>query len=75
MKIELKLFATLVQFLPENSDEYPIDQGETVQSLLGKLGIPEEDVTLYFINAARAYLESEIKDGDRVGLFPPVGGG
>ena len=75
MTIELKCFATLTQYLPENSDEFPIDQGETITSLLAKLGIPEKDVTLFFINAARAYLESEVKDGDRVGLFPPVGGG
>ena len=75
MTIELKCFATLAQYLPENSDEFPIDQGETIKSLMEKLGMPEKDVTLFFINAARAYLESEVKDGDRVGLFPPVGGG
>ena len=75
MDIELKLFATLAPYLPENSDNYPIDEGETIQSLIKKLGIPEKDVTLMFINSLRSSPDSEIADKDRVGLFPPVGGG
>lgn len=75
MGIEIKCFATLAQFVPENGDNYPIAAGETVKSLLDKLGIPESDVSLMFINSSRAYLESELKDNDRVGIFPPVGGG
>ena len=75
MGIELKCFATLAKYLPENSDDYPVEPGETVRSLVARLGIPEEDVTLVFINALRSDPDSAIKDGDRVGLFPPVGGG
>jgi sulfur carrier protein ThiS len=52
-----------------------VEPGETVRSLLAKLGIPEKDVALMFINSARAYFESEVRDGDRVGIFPAVGGG
>jgi molybdopterin converting factor small subunit len=75
MGIEIKSFATLAKYLPENGQDYPIEPGETVRSLITKLGIPEKDVTLVFINALRSSLDSEIADGDRVGLFPPVGGG
>jgi len=75
MGIELKCFATLAKFLPENGDDYPVESGETVRSLVNKLGMPEKDVTLIFINAVRSNLDSEVNDGDRVGLFPPVGGG
>lgn len=75
MGIEIKCFATLAKFLPENKDDYPIEVGETVRSLVQKLDIPEKDVTLIFINSLRSELDSEIVDGDRVGLFPPVGGG
>lgn len=75
MEIELKCFATLAKFLPENGDDYPIEAGETVRSLVAKLGMPEKDVTLIFINAVRSNLDSEVNNGDRVGLFPPVGGG
>ncbi|WFS61140.1 MoaD/ThiS family protein [Pseudodesulfovibrio thermohalotolerans] len=75
MGIEIKCFATLAKYLPENGQDYPIEPGETVRSLIAKLGIPEKDVTLVFINALRSGPDSEIADGDRVGLFPPVGGG
>jgi molybdopterin converting factor small subunit len=75
MGIELKCFATLRDHLPENSDDFPVDPGETVRSLVTRLGILEEEVTIIFINALRSDLDSEIKDGDRVGLFPAVGGG
>jgi len=75
MGIEIKCFATLAPRLPDNAADYPAEPGETVRSLIAKLDIPEGDIALIFINSARAYLDSEIKDGDRVGLFPPVGGG
>ena len=75
MGIEIKCFATLAKYLPENGDDYPIDPGETVLSLINKLGIPEKDVTIVFINNLRSAVDSPISDGDRVGLFPPVGGG
>lgn len=75
MGIDLKCFATLAEFEPENSQDYPVEPGETIRSLVAKLGIPEKDVTIMFINALRSDLDSKIKDGDRVGLFPPVGGG
>lgn len=75
MGIEIKLFATLAKFLPENADDYPIEDGETVGSLIKKLGLPEDDVTLMFVNSLRSDIDTEIKDKDRVGLFPPVGGG
>ncbi|WP_272701263.1 MoaD/ThiS family protein [Desulfovibrio sp. Fe33] len=75
MGIEIKTFATLAKYLPENSADYPVEPGETVRSLVNRLGIPEKDVTLIFVNALRSDLDREIQDGDRVGLFPPVGGG
>ncbi|ADU62340.1 MAG: MoaD/ThiS family protein [Pseudodesulfovibrio sp.] len=75
MGIEIKCFATLARFLPDNAADYPAASGETIRSLLAKLDIPEDEVALLFINSARAYLDSKLKDGDRVGIFPAVGGG
>lgn len=75
MGIEIKLFATLAPYLPENSADYPIDEGETIQSLMGKLDVPEKDVSLMFVNSLKVGPDHELKDKDRVGLFPPVGGG
>lgn len=75
MTIQVKCFATLASHLPENSDEFPIEQGDTVRSVAQRLGIGEEELHLIFINNARADLDSELSDGDRLGLFPAVGGG
>ncbi|WP_419788136.1 MoaD/ThiS family protein [Pseudodesulfovibrio sp.] len=75
MGIEIKCFATLAGLQPENADDYPVSKGETVASLLEKIGIPAEEVAIIFINSVRSFAESPVKDGDRVGLFPAVGGG
>jgi len=75
MGIEIKCFATLARFLPENAADYPVTPGETVRSLVDKLGIPPEEVTLIFVNSVRTTADATVRDGDRVGLFPPVGGG
>lgn len=75
MGIEIKCFATLKKHEPDNADDYPLQAGDTVATVMERLGIPADQVTLMFINSARAYPESELSDGDRLGLFPPVGGG
>lgn len=75
MGIEIKLFATLAQYLPENGEDFPIDEGETIASLIEKLGVPKKEVTLMFVNSLKVDVDTVLKDKDRVGLFPPVGGG
>lgn len=75
MKIILKCFATLAPHLPENSDDFPIEQNETVASVARRIGIDPDEINLIFVNSARAYLETKLQDGDRLGLFPAVGGG
>jgi molybdopterin converting factor small subunit len=39
------------------------------------IGIPEDAVTISLVNGLRQPLDYMLKDGDRVGLFPPLGGG
>ena len=73
--IKLKLFATLEKFSPEISDPYPITSGTTVGELIDQLKIPRDKVKLIFINGVRSIFSSPLQGGDRVGLFPPVGGG
>ena len=75
MGIEIKCFATLARFAPDNAENYPVAPGETVRSLIDKLGLPAEEVTLIFVNSVRTTADAPVADGDRVGLFPPVGGG
>lgn len=72
--IEVRLFATLRQgrgkvfFLePEN---FTVG-GE----VLRHFGIPEEEVAIFLINGFHSKVSAEIKDGDILAIFPPVGGG
>ena len=75
IKIELKLFVTLSKYIPENADEHAIVPGKTIEELIFDLDIPDELVKLIFINGKRQEIDYVLQDGDRVGLFPPVGGG
>jgi sulfur-carrier protein len=73
--IIVKLFATLSPLTPENSDRFPVGEGATVHDIVRRLSVPETDAKLIFINGRKAELDTPLKDGDRLGIFPPVGGG
>jgi len=73
--IRIKLFATLKAHEPENAAAYPIAPATTVSELVERLAVPGDMVKLIFVNSRRAALDTPLKDGDKVGIFPPVGGG
>jgi molybdopterin synthase sulfur carrier subunit len=75
ISIDLKLFASLQNFTPQASDVQVVEAGTSVRSLVQQLGIPEKKTKLIFINNIKVTLDSVLKDGDRLGIFPPVGGG
>lgn len=73
--IQLKLYATLQAFMPRTGEDYPISPGMTVQEILTQINLPVEKAKLIFIDGTKAELSSRLKGGERVGIFPPVGGG
>jgi len=73
--IQVKLFASLQEFTPPSSDNYPIAEDSSIHSILEKLSVPSEKAKLIFINGVKADLSATLKGGERVGIFPPVGGG
>jgi sulfur carrier protein ThiS len=73
--IKIKLFATLRSTSPENADYYSIPAGTTVHALLERLRIPVEEVNLVFINGNCGNLTSILESGDRLSVFPSLGGG
>jgi molybdopterin converting factor small subunit len=73
--IDLRLFATLASLTPDNAARYPIAPGMPVEVLLGQLQIPLRDAKLIFINGIKGDLKTPLHGGERVGIFPPVGGG
>ena len=74
-RIQIKLFATLQRFMPASAENYAIEAGITVGTLLQQLDIPQDMIKLVFIDNVHAELTSILKGGERVGIFPPVGGG
>ncbi|MFA5902687.1 MAG: MoaD/ThiS family protein [Desulfobacula sp.] len=75
IRIDLRLFVTLSGYLPENNERLEIHENTTVEKLISDLGIPDDLVKLIFVNGKRQDRAYKLKHGDRVGLFPPVGGG
>lgn len=73
--IDLRLFATFASRSPANASRYPIASGMTVAQLIDTLEIPAAEVKLIFINGVRVQPDAQVHGGERVGLFPPVGGG
>jgi len=61
--------------MPSNADAYAIEAGITVRRLLEQLEIPEDKAKLIFINGIKGHPTSTLAGGERVGIFPPVGGG
>ena len=73
--IQIKLFASLSKHQPTEADRFPIEPGARMADILEKTGAPIEEAKLIFINNRRGELSTVLNDGDRVGVFPPVGGG
>ncbi len=73
--INLKLFATLRRFLPRSAGHYPVPAGITIRDLITRLGIPAKEAKLIFIDGVAGTYDSILKGDERVGIFPPVGGG
>jgi len=79
MKIEANLYATLARYMPNQNEKgscvVDVAEGATVDDVLQQLNIPIDLVKLIFVDGIHASRESNLKDGSRVGVFPPVGGG
>ncbi|UCF72651.1 MAG: MoaD/ThiS family protein [Deltaproteobacteria bacterium] len=79
MKVRLNLFASLARYMPNkakgNSWTVEISEGTRVRELLEQCKIPKDTVKLVFLNGVHANGDEILNDGDRVGVFPPIGGG
>ncbi len=75
IKVNLNFFVTLSVYLPKNNQSFAVPEGTTVEMLMQMLGIPDDSVKLIFVNGKMQDKTYSLKDNDRLGLFPPVGGG
>jgi molybdopterin converting factor small subunit len=88
MIIRFKLFATLIQSVPETLRErYPqgiragspleidLPEGSTLADLVDRLTLPREKVRVIYVNGRARKLDYRLVPGDEVGMFPAIGGG
>jgi molybdopterin synthase sulfur carrier subunit len=80
MQIEIKLLIQLKQYLPEpdlagSSRFLDIAEPATVKDVLEKLGIPLDMPKVIMINERQGAIDDDVAAGDRLTIFPPVGGG
>ena len=74
MALTVKGFATLDKFTPP-AGELPHKEGRTLADLFAELQIDPAAVKVVFVNGVHAEADRILHDGDRVGIFPAVGGG
>jgi molybdopterin synthase sulfur carrier subunit len=77
MKLEIRLFATLRLYMNGVRADGSLDVVEeaTVADIVEMLGLPNDQVRLVFVNGRHVGRDHVLVEGDRVGIFPPVGGG
>ena len=83
MKIRIKLYATLGDYLPagakENEADLEVPDGTTPSQVIAKMGLPSELCHLVLINGVfiepSARSTQELQDGDALAMWPPVAGG
>jgi molybdopterin converting factor small subunit len=77
--IKVRLYATLRKYHPGPSIGEPLvirlDDGTKLDNLFDKLKIPKEEVKVILVNGRREEGSYSFQDGDRVGIFSPIGGG
>jgi sulfur-carrier protein len=80
MKIEVKLLTQMKKYLPDpdmagNTRSLEIKANATVREMFIELGIPADMPKVIMLNERQGRLDDILKDGDKVSVFPPVGGG
>lgn len=79
MALQIFLNATLRQYVP-GYDPYKgmaleIPPGAAVSQVIVSLGLPPKEVTLIMVDGRRQEADFVLQGNERLGLFPPIGGG
>jgi hypothetical protein len=79
MKIRVKLFGTLRQYVPDYDPEYGLEieipDGAKVQDLLARLEISESNTPIIAIDNRIAKIDDELMEGSWVNLIQRAFGG
>lgn len=83
MKIKVKLFATLADYLPtgtrDNQMDVDVAEKDDVAAVIERLGLPQKLVHLVLVNGAYVAPAERrgrhLAEGDHLAVWPPVAGG
>ena len=79
MPLQIFLNATLRQYVPGYNPHQGISlvvaPGTPVARVISQLGLPAQEVTLIMVDGRRREADFPLQGNERLGLFPPIGGG
>lgn len=77
MQVSVELKAYLSRYSPDGQPKFQQDlpDGATVQTLVSRLNVPDEDATVIVVNDRNVDFDEPLADGDRVTFIPPLSGG
>jgi len=77
--VQARLYATLRRYRPGVGSGEPIQvelsEGSRVADLLEALGIPQNETKQVFVDGRLRLSDYVLKDGEQLGVFPPIAGG
>jgi len=77
--LRARLYASLRKYQPGlghgESLQVELPDGSRVADLLDKLGVPKNETKQVFVNGRLQLSDYVLKDGEEVGIFPPIAGG
>jgi len=78
-KVEVRLYAGLRRYYPDgqSGDALTMEFGDQAKlgDIIDRLKIPRQEVSVLMVNGKWEKEDYPLKEGDRVGLFPLIGGG
>jgi len=79
MPLKILLSSTLRKYLPGYDPvkgiSFSVDGEITVEELCERINIPCAKIKIVMVNGKSKSMEHVLKGNERVGLFPPIGGG
>lgn len=75
-QVSVHLYATLRTHVGgAPSVNVDVEAGQTVEEVLERLGVPTSQTRMVFVDDRPGDLSHQLQGGERVGVFPAVGGG
>ena len=83
VRIEFRLFASLVAYLPANASKHSVfldvPEGTTIYDVMERFKVPREKAHLVILNGVYVHFADrdtcKLQEGDALALWPPVAGG